>query len=86
MKDEFKRYGLNKYRFIVGSLQLIGGIDLLFFQKNSYLTLIGAGGLAILMLMGLIVRISIKDRVIQFVPATFYMLLNLVIALEYAKH
>ncbi|MGB5238106.1 MAG: DoxX family protein [Flavobacteriaceae bacterium] len=76
MVIEFKRYGLSRYRKINGYLQLAGGVALIggFFFKP--LALFGSAGLGILMLLGLLLRIRIKDSVLQSSPAFFYMLLN----------
>lgn len=79
MVTEFERYGLSRYRILNGYLQLAGGVALLagFFFKP--LALAGSAGLAILMFLGLLVRIKIKDSVLQSAPAFIYMLLNILI-------
>ena len=76
MAKEFERYCLAAYRKLTGYLQLAGAIALLlgFFFKP--LALVGSAGLAILMFLGLRVRIKIKDTLLQSTPAFFYMLLN----------
>ncbi len=76
MVTEFERYRLSRYRILNAYLQLAGGFALiggLFFKP---LGLIGSAGLAILMFLGLMVRIRIKDSVLQSIPAFFYMCLN----------
>ena len=77
MKEEFVRFGLDKWRVITGYLQLLGGLGLLIgtFFNNSLLVL-SALGLAILMLMGFITRLRIKDSVLASSPAFIFMLIN----------
>lgn len=80
MRREFLRYGLEGFRPLVGSLQLLGSAGLL---MGIYLPLVGraaAGGLAVLMLLGVITRLKIHDTWWQTTPAAFYMLLNTWIA------
>ncbi|MEB8329093.1 DoxX family protein [Flavobacteriaceae bacterium KMM 6897] len=85
MKLEFMRYGLNKqHRWLIGTLQILGSIGLLlglFF--NLFLCLISTIGLFVLMIMGLWVRIKIKDSVLQSSPALIYALINLYLAIQY---
>ncbi|MEM1336865.1 MAG: DoxX family protein [Bacteroidota bacterium] len=79
MVAEFKRYGLNKYRRLTGCLQILGALALLGGFFYVPFTVIGSVGLSILMLMGLAVRIRLRDSFIQSTPAVFYAVLNMVI-------
>ena len=81
MVAEFKRYGLNKYRRLTGGLQVLGALALLVGLFYLPLTAIGSAGLSILMFMGLMVRIRLRDSFIQSTPALFYAVLNMVILL-----
>ncbi|WP_281540249.1 DoxX family protein [Maribacter aestuarii] len=77
MKLEFERYGLASYRKTVGALQLIGGLGLLIGMYYSpFLQIFAAAGLSILMLLGFLVRLKIKDTFLQAAPSLFYALLN----------
>lgn len=77
MKLEFKRYGLASYRKTVGALQLTGGIGLLAGMYHSpLLQILAAAGLSILMLLGFLVRLKIKDTFLLAAPSLFYALLN----------
>lgn len=77
MKSEFKRYGLVPFRRIVAGLQVIGGGGLLVgICYLPLIQLIAAGGLSLLMLLGLLVRLRIKDSLLQAAPSIFYALLN----------
>ena len=73
MVIEFERYQL---RTTTGFFQIIGGIGLLSAGLNPTVLSISALGLCILMLLGFVVRIKIKDSLIQSFPSFFYMVLN----------
>lgn len=76
MKHEFERYGLGSERVLVGILQVCGGIGLLAGINRPWIGQAAAGGLSLMMLAGIAVRIHIKDTKLQMVPAVVYMLLN----------
>lgn len=76
MKDEFKRFGLEKLGILTAVLELLGAVGLIIGLSYQPILLIAAGGLAILMLMGLAVRIKVKDGLWLSLPALFYLLLN----------
>jgi len=76
MTIEYERYRLSKFRTTTGFFQIIGGIGLLSARLNSTIWSISALGLCILMLLGFVVRIKIKDSFIQSFPSFFYMVLN----------
>jgi hypothetical protein len=83
MRIEFLRFGLSTIqRQITGVLQIVGAIGLLLF--NYYLTLsaISAAGLSLLMLLGFIVRLRIKDSLYESSPAFIFMVLNGIITYE----
>lgn len=86
MKSEFKRWGISKFRFIVGCAQLTGGFGLLIGYYFQIMTLISSFGLALLMLLGFILRLTVKDGVIKSIPAFFYLLVNLYIFLINLNH
>jgi hypothetical protein len=80
MKNEFKRFQLEKLGLLVVFLEILGAVGLLVgFWFYKPLLLIASGGLALLMLMGLIVRLKLKDSLWISLPALFYMLLNVYI-------
>ncbi|MGF1556181.1 DoxX family protein [Paucihalobacter sp.] len=77
MKSEFKRFQLEKLGLLTVVLELLGAFGLMvgfFFYKP--LLIISAGGLALLMLLGLIVRLRLKDSLWISLPALFFMVLN----------
>jgi hypothetical protein len=74
---EFERYGLSSRRQFVGVLQLLGSLGLLVGQLvTPVLTLIASAGLCILMLLGVAVRIKIKDPWYSILPALSYAILS----------
>jgi uncharacterized membrane protein YphA (DoxX/SURF4 family) len=76
MKSEFKRFGLEKAGTPTAVLELLGALGLLIGLKFNIILLISSGGLAILMLLGIVVRMSVKDNHLVSLPALVFMLLN----------
>ena len=76
MKNEFKRFGLEKAGALTAILELLGASGLLAGLKFPVLLLISAGGLALLMFLGLAVRVKVKDSFWLSVPALFFMIIN----------
>jgi hypothetical protein len=76
MKEEFKRFGLEKLGLLTIVLEFIGAAGLIVGLKFNSLLVISSLGLALLMLIGLIVRIRLKDNIWISLPALFYMGLN----------
>ena len=76
MKIEFKRFGLEKAGALTAILELLGGLGLLAGLKFHNILMISAGGLALLMFLGIAIRIKVKDSFWVILPALFFMLLN----------
>jgi uncharacterized membrane protein YphA (DoxX/SURF4 family) len=76
MKEEFERYGLDKFRNLIGYLQLLGGIGLLIGLVWHPALSIASGGLALLMFIGLGVRVKMKDGFLESLPSFAFMVLN----------
>lgn len=77
MKSEFKRFKLEKLGLLTVVLELTGAIGLLVgLWLYKPLLLLSSGGLALLMLLGLIVRLRLKDSLWISLPALFFMFLN----------
>ena len=76
LKNEFKRFGLEKAGALTAVLELLGALGLLIGLMYQPILLISAGGLAILMLLGVAVRIKVRDTLWVTLPALFYMVLN----------
>lgn len=76
MKKEFKRFHLEKLGLLTIVLEIIGALGLLIGLQCNLILIIASGGLAILMLLALIIRIKSKDSLLISLPAIFYMMLN----------
>lgn len=76
MQAEYRRYGLAGFRTVVGTLQLLGAAGLLVGFREPWIGQASAGGLALLMLLGVGVRIRIRDTPLQALPAFAYLVLN----------
>jgi hypothetical protein len=76
MKDEFKRYGLEKFAFLTSTLQILGASGLIVGLKFQPILTLSSGGLALLMFLGVMVRLKIKDGFWKSLPAFLYFLLN----------
>ena len=88
MKNEFKRFGLEKVGTLTTVLELFGAVGLLVGLKIQLILLISAGGLAILMFLGVAIRIKVKDSLWISLPALFFMILNsyiFLMSLRYTK-
>jgi uncharacterized membrane protein YphA (DoxX/SURF4 family) len=79
MKREFERFGLPKFTILVGVLEILGGLGLLIGLKINFILLISSAGLALLMFLGVGVRIKVKDSLLLSTPAFVLMLLNVYI-------
>ena len=82
MKTEFKRFGLEKFGAVTAILELMGGLGLIIGLKFNPVLVISSFGLALLMFLGVLVRIKVKDSILITLPALFYMLLNLYLFLS----
>lgn len=82
MKTEFIRFGLKKYALLTIVLEIIGALGLLagYFLDIPLLLNISAIGLTLMMFLGIIVRIRIKDGLFVILPAFFFFVLNAYIA------
>lgn len=76
MKNEFIRFGLPKFAVLTGVLEIMGGLGMLIGLKIPFILVISSGGLGLLMLLGVGVRIKVKDSILLSTPAFVLMLLN----------
>ena len=79
MVSEYARWGYSNHRILLGSIQLLGGIGLLVGLTNSVLLSVASFLLTFMMITAVIVRIKIKDSLINMFPAVFYTGLNFII-------
>ena len=82
MIDEFNRYGVPQFRRLIGTLEVSGGVGLLVGYFLPFIQILAVGGLALLMLCGCLLRIKIKDSLIQILPAFTFLLVSLYILLK----
>ena len=78
MKSEFKRFNLEKTGLLIIILQFLGAVGLLVGLEINIILIISSLGLALLMFLGLAVRIKLKDSLWISLPALFYMSLKLI--------
>lgn len=76
---EFDRYGLSKFRFLTGLLQFLAAVALFIGFFLPYLTTVASFGLALQMILGVGLRLKIKDSFLQTFPAIFFCILNVFI-------
>jgi len=76
MKQEFERYGFGPQRTIIGGLQVLAAVGLLAGFSQPWMGKAAAGGLALMMLVAVAVRIKIRDSFLQTLPAITYLGIN----------
>ena len=76
LRDEFVRYGFSRERRLIGFLQICGSLGLVAGMWLPWLGIVGAGGLAVMMLVAIQVRIKIRDSFMKTTPAILCFLVN----------
>ncbi len=76
MVAEFDRYGLSRYRSLVGWLQLCGSLALIAGAYLPLLATMAALGLTALMGLGVVARVKARDSILEMLPALFLLALN----------
>lgn len=79
MVTDFERFGLLRFRKFVGVLELLGALGLILGHFAPPITVAAAGGLALLMAVGVVVRVRCRDSLVDALPASVMMLVNLYI-------
>ena len=79
MVAEFERFGLSRFRKFTGVLELLGAFGLILGYFLPYFTVAAAGGLTLLMVAGVVVRIRCGDSLVAALPAFIMLLMNLYI-------
>lgn len=85
MKSEFQRFQLEKWGIRVVVLEILGALGLLLGLAFNFLLIFSSGGLSLLMLLGVVVRLKIGDKLFEILPALIFMLLNGYIFMEALK-
>ncbi len=81
MREEFERYGLARWRLLVGRLELAGAVGLLAGPWWPRVAVAAAAGLALLMALGVATRVRIRDSLAQTLPAALLFVTNVIVAL-----
>ena len=76
MKEEFIRFGLAKFGTLTAVLEILGALGLILGLLYTPLLVFSSGGLSLLMLLAVGVRIRIKDPWLVIVPAFSFFILN----------
>ena len=79
MKDEFSRWGVQKYRILISCIQLSSGFSLLLSFFYPFLVIYCSSIFFTMMLGAIFVRIRIKDSFLDTLPALLYFFLNAII-------
>ena len=79
MKDEFSRWGVQKYRILISCVQLLSGFSLLLSFFYPFLVIYCSSIFFTMMLGAIFVRIRIKDSFLDTLPALLYFFLNAII-------
>lgn len=79
MISEYKRWGFENQRILLGCCQLLGGTGLLVGLVVPLMLSIASFLLTCMMLTAVFVRIRIKESLFKTLPALLYLVLNLLI-------
>ncbi len=76
MAADFERFGMPRLRVLTGTLEVLGALGLIAGQFIDGLVIISAGGLTVLMALGLLTRLRFRDSVRESLPAFVLMVSN----------
>ncbi|TVS83401.1 DoxX family protein [Mycobacterium helveticum] len=79
MVEEFARFGLVRFRKLTGILELLGSLGLILGYFLPQFTVAAAGGLTLMMGVGVVVRLRCGDSLADALPAIVMLLINLYI-------
>jgi len=79
---EYTRWGYAELRFLIGGLQLSGGLGLLVGLYFNLLIPLSSASLMFLMLAAIAVRINIKEQLTKMLPALFFAVINFLILIN----
>jgi hypothetical protein len=85
LRLEFDRYGLARFRVLVACLQLAGAAGQLAGIRYPMLGALSSGGLALMMLAAVGVRIRIGDSIGQSLPALLYLSANIYLTFAFLR-
>lgn len=76
MRAEFERYNLRAYRRLTGLLEVLGAVGLIASLAFPVLLIPSALGLTLLMVLGVMTRLRVRDPLVDAVPALVLLLIN----------
>ena len=76
MKQEFIRFGLPGLGAMTAVFQILGAIGLVVGFWLPAVLILASGGLSLMMVLGLAVRVKVKDSLLVSLPALFFFVLN----------
>ena len=79
MEEELKRFRVPNISLFIAVSQLSGSIGLIFGLFHPIILIFSSSGLTTMMLIACLVRIRVKDTLLESLPALFYLILNTVI-------
>jgi len=79
MRAEFERFGLSRHRRLTGGLEVLGGLGLLVGSRVPEVMVVASAGLALLMLLGVAVRVRVRDPLLETLPAAALLVANVFI-------
>jgi uncharacterized membrane protein YphA (DoxX/SURF4 family) len=82
MIEEFHHFGIPQFRRLTGVLETLGAIGLACGYAFPFLVAPSAGGLALLMLLGIAVRVKVRDTLVDILPAGFLLVITAFIAVQ----
>ena len=77
MVREFEKFGLLRFRRLTGVLEVLGAAGLLVGYWMPPLVIVASGGLALLMVLGVAVRLRTGPPVTDAIPALVMLVINL---------
>jgi uncharacterized membrane protein YphA (DoxX/SURF4 family) len=80
MVEEFRRYGLDRFRRLVGLLEVAGALGLSAGFVFRPFAVLSATGLSVLMLCAVLARIRVRDSLVETLPALVLLLANVFVA------
>jgi len=81
MEEEFRRFGLSRFRPLTGALEVLGGIGLLVGLGMPGVMLAASTGLVVLMALGIGARVRVRDSFLLTLPAAVLLVVNVFICM-----
>lgn len=85
MVREFERWRVPQLRHLTGLLEMIGALGLVVGQGIPWIGFLAAAGLSLLMVCGVLVRMRIKDSLLQTLPAVIFLALSLFVTYRFSS-